>query len=95
MRRRGRRATAFGVFFASLSPPFIGKTKVTRELDEVGPSTLSNADRPRPRSALGTPVRWEGPSIVKAEEQFHFTLLTSAFMLCILFDCKVISVVTT
>jgi hypothetical protein len=42
--------------FASLSPPFSGKTEVTRELDEVGPSPLSNADRPRP---VGTPVWWE------------------------------------
>jgi hypothetical protein len=42
--------------FPSLSPPFSGKTEVTRELDKVGPSTLANADRPRP---VGKPVQWE------------------------------------
>jgi hypothetical protein len=40
--------------FTSLSLPFSGKTEVLRELDYIGPSTLSNADRPRP---VGTPVR--------------------------------------
>jgi hypothetical protein len=34
-------------FFASISPPFSGKTNVTRELDSVGPSPFSNADRHR------------------------------------------------
>jgi hypothetical protein len=43
-------------FFASISPPFSGKTEVTREVDLAGPSLLSNADRPRP---VGTPDRWE------------------------------------
>jgi hypothetical protein len=38
-----------------LSPPIFGKTEVTRELDEKGPSSLPNAYRPRP---VGAPVRW-------------------------------------
>jgi hypothetical protein len=45
-----------GVNFASLSPPFSGKTEVTLELDQACPSTLSKAVRPRP---VGTPVRRE------------------------------------
>jgi hypothetical protein len=43
-------------FFASLSPPFSGKTEVTRELDKARPSPLSKADR---SMRVGTPVRWE------------------------------------
>jgi hypothetical protein len=43
-------------FLASLSSSISGKPEVPRELDKVGPSPLSNADRPRP---VGTPVRWE------------------------------------
>jgi hypothetical protein len=42
--------------FASLSPLVSDKTEVTRELDEDGPSPLSNADRAWP---VGTPLRWE------------------------------------
>jgi hypothetical protein len=59
-------------FFASLSLPFSGKTEVMWELDKVGPSTFSKADRPRP---VGTPVRWERPSIAKVEQQFYFAFL--------------------
>jgi hypothetical protein len=44
------------IYFASMSPPFSGKTEVMRELDKASPSTLSNADHARP---IGTPVRWE------------------------------------
>jgi hypothetical protein len=43
-------------FYVSLSPPFSGKTEVTRELDKACQSTFSNADWPRP---VGTAVRWE------------------------------------
>jgi hypothetical protein len=39
LRRRGREAVREeGEFFASISPPIFGETKVTRELDYVGPS---------------------------------------------------------